>query len=62
MTLQQIADADKRFQQASSDAEALRQERNNLIRAAVADGLTMTEVARAIGVSRARVAQIVDGA
>lgn len=60
MTLQQIAEADKRFQQASSDAEALRQERNDLIRAAVANGASMTDIARAIGCSRARIAQIVD--
>ena len=60
MTLEQIADADKRFQKASDEAEALRQERNNLIRAAVAEGVTMTDIARAIGCSRARVSQIME--
>lgn len=62
MTLKAIAASDQRFQAASRKAEKLRQERNNLIRAAVAGGVSMTEIARAIGVSRARVAQIVDGA
>lgn len=60
MSTEEIAKAHKRFQQASDDAEALRQERNDLIRAAVANGASMTDIARAIGCSRARIAQIVD--
>lgn len=60
MSTEQIAKVHKRFQKASDEAEALRQERNNLIRAAVAEGVTMTDIARAIGCSRARVSQIME--
>jgi len=59
VTLDAVTEADKRFQDAAATSESLRQERNNLIRAAVADGVSMTEIARALGCSRARIAQIV---
>lgn len=60
MTLEAIKAADDRFQVAAQAAETVREERNNRIRLAVQDGVSMTEIARAIGVSRARVAQIVE--
>ena len=60
MTLDAVVEADKRFQEAAVRAEELRQERNNLIRAAVADGVTISAIAQAIGCSRPRVYQILD--
>lgn len=60
VTLDAVTEADKRFQKAVERAEGLRQERNNLIRLAVSDGVSVTAVARALGCSRARVYQIIE--
>ncbi len=60
VTLDEVTEADKRFQEAAERAEGLRQERNNLIRLAVSDGVSVTAVARALGCSRARVYQIIE--
>lgn len=52
--------ADLRYRAAIERTEKARQERNALIRAAVEEGFTPSQVARTLGVTRARVAQILD--
>lgn len=59
MTLKEIKAADRRYQRAASNAHDAAQERAAAIRAAVREGISMAEIGRALGISRARVAQIV---
>lgn len=60
LTLDSITEADKRFQEAAERAEGLRQDRNDLVRSALADGLSVTAIARALDCSRTRVYQIME--
>lgn len=52
--------ADHRYRASLERAEALRVERNRLLREAVAEGITPSQIARDLGVTRARVAQILE--
>lgn len=55
---QELRDAEAAFRAASARADELRAGRNRLVRAALADGWTHARVARALGLTRARVHQI----
>lgn len=59
MTLKQVKAADRRYKQAAGKADKAAQDRANAIRAAVRAGISMADIARALDISRARVAQIV---
>lgn len=59
MTLKQVKAADRRYKQAAGKADQAAQQRADAIRAAVRAGVSMAEIGRALGISRARVAQIV---
>lgn len=60
---QALREADRRFRQREDELAAeladARRDRDNAIRAAHAAGLSTREIAREIGLSQARVAQIV---
>lgn len=59
MTLKEVKAADRRYQKAAAGAQDAAQQRTAAIRAAVNAGVSMAEIGRALGISRARVAQIV---
>lgn len=59
MSLKAVKAADRRYQAASDKAHQAAQERTEAIRAAVRAGVSMAEIGRTLGISRARVAQIV---
>ena len=61
-TAAQLHKAEARYRRAHGRAEAEREARNATVRAAIADGLTHAQVARATGLTRARVGQIADKA
>lgn len=58
--LDQLVALDHKYQRAAKRAEAIRVERNALIRELAADGIRLSELARTLDVTRARIAQIVD--
>lgn len=58
MTEDQLRKAEARYQRAVGRSETARQERNRLVREAVADGWTHSRVAEATGLTRGRVNQI----
>ena len=60
MTLEEVESLHATFTLAAGNAEKLRDERNAGIRELVAGGMRMSEVARALNVTRARIAQIVE--
>lgn len=59
--LKAIRAADRRYQRTSDTAHQASQERTAAIRAAVRAGVSMADIGRELGISRARVAQIVHG-
>lgn len=59
MTDAELLAADTRFQQADALREEARRARNEAIRAAVAEGWSQVEVAKLLGLTKARVNAIV---
>lgn len=60
--MKRLAALERRYQLSASKTEALRRERNAAILAAIAAGHTQADVARATGLTTARVNQIVKDA
>jgi predicted XRE-type DNA-binding protein len=58
MTLEELRRLDAEYQRLAGDAEAVRRQRNEAIRALLDSGMRVAEVARALGVTRARIDQI----
>jgi DNA-binding NarL/FixJ family response regulator len=58
MTAAELRKAEARFQRASRRAEEAREERNRLIREALAQGWTHAEIAAATGLTRGRIGQL----
>jgi hypothetical protein len=58
MTAEELRKAEARYQRAFRRTEALREERNALILAALRSGWTHAQVAEATGLTRSRVGQI----
>ena len=58
MTAEQLRKAEARYARASARSEALRAERNALVRQAVTDGWTHAQIAEATGLTRGRIGQI----
>ena len=60
MTIEEVQNLHATFTLAAGNAEKLRDKRNAGIRELVAGGMRMSEVAQALNVTRARIAQIVE--
>lgn len=60
MTIEDLQNLHATFTLAADNAEKLRDERNAAIRLLVAEGMRVSDVARALNVTRARIAQIVE--
>lgn len=58
MDLKELAALDRRYQRQAVKSEQLRTQRNEAIRQLVDKGVRMSDIAKALGVTRARVAQI----
>lgn len=58
MTAEDLRKAEARFQRAFRRSESEREERNQLVRQAIAAGWTHAQVAEATGLTRSRVGQI----
>lgn len=58
MDLDALKRLDQRYQRQATKSEALRAERNQGIVQLVDDGVRMSDIAKALGVTRARIAQI----
>lgn len=58
MTLDELRRLDAKYQRLAGDAEAVRRQRNEAIRDLLDSGMRVAEVARALGVTRARIDQI----
>ncbi len=58
MDLERLARLDRKYQEQAVKSEKLRAKRNEAIRQLVDDGVRMSAIAKALGVTRARVAQI----
>lgn len=54
---QRLRDAERRYQKAADRAEALRRERNELVREALEAGWTHAKIAELTGLSRGRISQ-----
>lgn len=55
----QLAAAERRYQRAAQRAETEREQRNAIVRQALAEGMRPVDVAHATGLTRARIAQLV---
>ena len=60
MDLDALKRLDQRYQRQAVKSEQLRSERNQAIRELVDSGVRMSDIAKALGVTRARIAQIYD--
>ena len=60
MDLDALKRLDQRYQRQAVKSERLRSERNAAIRQLINDGTRMSDIAKALGVTRARIAQIYD--
>ena len=60
MDLDALKRLDQRYQRQAVKSERLRSERNAAIRELVNDDVRMSDIARTLGVTRARIAQIYD--
>ena len=60
MDLDALKRLDQRYQRQAVKSERLRSERNAAIRELVDSGVRMSDIARTLGVTRARIAQIYD--
>ena len=58
MDLDALKRLDQRYQRQAVKSEQLRSERNQAIRELVDSGVRMSDIAKALGVTRARIAQI----
>lgn len=58
MTVKDLARAESRYQKAFQRAEAERELRNAAVRQALAEGMRPADIARATGLTRARIAQL----
>lgn len=58
MTLDELAALEAEYQSAAADAEALRRRRNAAIRELADQGVRPSAIARALGLSRSRVDQL----
>lgn len=58
MTTHELRKAEARYQRAFARSEATREERNDLVRAALAAGWTHARIAEATGLTRGRINQI----
>lgn len=58
MTAEELRAVEARYRQSTEQAEAARAERNAAIRAALSEGWTQTQVARAMDLTRGRVGQL----
>jgi DNA-binding NarL/FixJ family response regulator len=58
MDLDALKRLDQRYQRQATKSEALRLERNQAIRELVDSGVRMSDIARTLNVTRARIAQI----
>jgi transposase-like protein len=58
MDLDALKRLDRRYQRQATKSEALRLERNQAIRELVDSGVRMSDIARTLDVTRARIAQI----
>jgi seryl-tRNA synthetase len=56
--LEQLAALDRKYQKQAVKSEQLRAQRNEAIRQLVDDGVRMSAIAKALDVTRARIAQI----
>lgn len=59
--MKRLIAAEVAYRKAADRAEQARQRRNQLVREALANGERPAAIARAIGVTRARITQIADG-
>lgn len=58
LTIAELHDREACYQQASLRAEQARADRNEAIRAALADGWTHAQISEATGLSRGRIGQL----
>jgi transcriptional regulator with XRE-family HTH domain len=58
VTPEQLRQAEARYQRAYRRSEQAREERNRLVREAIAAGWTHAQIAEATGLSRGRIGQI----
>jgi hypothetical protein len=58
MTVEELRQAETRFQRAYRRSETEREQRNAVVREAIAAGWPYSRIAEAMGVSKARVGQI----
>lgn len=58
MTAADLRKAERAYQRAAGRAEAAREARNSLLRAAVAEGWSHARISKATGLTRSRVGQI----
>jgi phage portal protein BeeE len=58
MTKEELRKAEARYQRAFARSEALREERNALVRAALEAGWTHAQIADATGLTRGRIGQL----
>ena len=58
MDLDALKRLDQRYQRQAVKSERLRSERNAAIRQLINDGTRMSDIAKTLGVTRARIAQI----
>jgi hypothetical protein len=59
--LRELRRTERGFERAASKADALREQRNQAVLAALGAGLTYDEVAQATGLNRSRIGQIARG-
>lgn len=61
MTADELRKAEARYQRAFRRSEELREERNRLVREALAAGWTHAQIAEATGLTRGRIGQLAQG-
>lgn len=58
MTADELRKAEARYKRAAKRADEAREERNRLVRAALAEGWTHAKIAEATGLTRGRIGQM----
>lgn len=61
MTLDELVALEADYQDAAANAEGLRRRRNEAIRQLASEGVRVSHIARALGLTRSRVDQVVRG-
>jgi DNA-directed RNA polymerase specialized sigma24 family protein len=62
MNIEEVKAAEAKLRRARSSYERARQQRNEAVRQALAEGMKPADIARATGLTRGRIAQIASGA